>query len=290
MYELAQDILKGNYTIQGICEILSQTVLRRGAIFTGQRKREGQHEYFELTPTTLSPASFADIAGYEPQKDFYRKLLAYIKEDNPILHTLRMVIVAGKPGVGKSLGVRALLHNLPKNARGIDVKITSVGANELDDLNELARKHPELHIVAVLEDVDAQAGDRSKVEGTKRFLQFGSVADLTEKNLHIIATTNRPGDIDPAVIRPGRVAVVLTYPLPQEDQDRKDIIVLHAKRNGIQLGGETLDLIIQKTRESTPDEIGGLLWTLKFNGIINPLVSNVNQYFYELNQRKELEK
>ncbi|MCL5438851.1 MAG: ATP-binding protein, partial [Patescibacteria group bacterium] len=237
VYKLAGLLKDGQGSIEEIYSVLSDTILRRDKIFkiftveTPTRQTE-----IRILPERLQPVFFDDIAGYEDQKRFLQILLARTQIQDPIVDDIRIIISAGKQGLGKTLGVKAFLNALPQNAKGAVVSIdaargTRGNVPEYDFLMKLASYHPELHIFAVIEDIDTLTGDRLQFASTRKFLEIDSVtSDSNPKNFHLIATTNRPDVIDPAVTRPGRTAKILVYQKPKP-QERKEIIAIYGNKN-----------------------------------------------------------
>lgn len=290
LYKFAKGMANG-WNIQDLYGIFQKTVLRRGKLFKAHVTKDG----VEIVPTELPSVSFDDIGGYEEQKGFYRTLLERTKKNDPIVGDVRIVLSSGRPGVGKSLGVLAFLNNLPDNAKGVvfeyERTLTDQGVlPELDSIIRLARLHPELHLYSVIEDIDALTGNRLVNPMTRKFLEIDSaIPGALPNNLHLIANTNRPDMIDPAVIRPGRTSKILVYDTPDE-KTRREIAGIHARRNGFTLSDQTLDTIAKKTNDYTPDEIRHVVWSLKFEGINNPLDADIDRYVAEIRRKHKIEK
>lgn len=289
-YLLAGDILLGRGEVEALYPILKNTVLRRGQLFLGEMTRDALGgNRFKLSPRDSTPVSFEDIAGYQEQKDFYLNLLAKVKNNDPIVQDIRMVIAAGEPGRGKSLGVQAFLNALPENAKGVFVKQGGMHG-ELKGLAELARIHPDLQLFAVIGDIDAYAGDRLHSRSTWQFLDIDSEdSDAIPRNLHLLATTNRPDVIDSAVIRPGRTAKILTYGDPTPESVR-DIAALHSNKYELNLSEAALDLVAQTGKGLSPDEIRHIVWSLKFEGIADPSKEDLDKIAGEIRRKHKLEK
>lgn len=293
-YNLAGEIIKGDVDLDRLYSTLSETILRRGKIFKAQTIRTDNKSSVQILPEQLLLEYFDDIAGYDDQKRFLQVLAAKTGLNDPTVDEIRMVISAGKPGLGKSLGVRAFLNALPDNAKGIVIAMDPESSQsgrfpEYDTLMKLAAFHPELHIFAVMEDIDAFAGDRLHFAGTRKFLELDSTtSDSAPHNFHLIATTNRPDVIDPAVIRPGRTAKILVYkdPAPEE---RKEIARVHGEKNNYQLSEEALSFIAEKSDGFTPDEIRHVIWSLRFEDVENPTEQDIKSAIKEIHDRHTIE-
>lgn len=295
VYGVAKDIRKGGVDLDRVYCTLSETILRRGKIFKAESVRTQEGSKVQILPEQLQPLFFDDIAGYDDQKRFLQVLAAKTGMCDPTIDDIRMIISAGKPGLGKSLGVRAFLNALPNNAKGVVVSVDPEAAYmgsfpEYDALAKLASYHPELHIFAVMEDIDAFAGDRLRFAGTRKFLEFDSTtSDSAPRNYHLIATTNRPDVIDPAVTRPGRTAKILVYKDPTKEE-RREIARLHSEKNNYQLPEEAWGLIASKTEGFTPDEIRYIIWSLRFEDVENPTADDLQRAIEEINNRHAIEK
>lgn len=289
--EFAKTMKRGAWEIDDLYSLLRQTILTRGKIFNAKASQRN----IDISPITLAPVAFDDIGGYKEQKEFYLSLLRKTAESHSVLDTLNIILAIGKPGMGKSLGVDAFLSNLPQNARGIKIKydrsLTDEGhMPEYGAMIRLAKSHPSLQIYAVLEDIDAIAGDRLKSPMTSTFLEIDSAAEENKApNLHFIATTNRPDVIDPAVIRPGRTTKILMYEEPNKAEERREIVEIQGRVRGLNLSEHAISQIAEKSEGLTPDEIGGIIWTFKFNENDSPSEDAIEKAIRETKLRQKLE-
>lgn len=297
MYKFAQAFLDGSGSTEDLYSLLRETVLRRGQLFKASTVERNRQTVVEIQPAEIEAASFDDIAGYEEQKAFYRTLLEKTAAGDPIVNDIGVIISAGKPGVGKSLGVRTFLSNLPENAKGIVIErgttMTLRGSKlpQHEALIKLANLHPELHLFAIMEDMDTLAGDRHMSPLIGAFLEIDSVIpDAMPANLHIIGTTNKLEEIDSAVTRPGRASKILIYEVPRNASVRKEIARIHAQLKEFVLDDESLELIASKTNDFTPDEVRQIVWDLKFDGIELPTGKDVDKYIDEIKRKHRLEK
>lgn len=299
VYELGGSLMSGNVAVEELYSLLGETILRRGRVFTASAVERRNRVTTEIKPTELEEVSFDVIGGYEEQKGFYRTLLRKTEEHDPIVEDVGIVIAAGKPGVGKSLGVRVFLSNLPDNAKGIIVERSS-GFTIRGDMPQhealirLAKLHPELQIFAVMEDMDILASRRmdnmtNMLSG--QLLDIDSVVpDTLPPNLHIIGTTNRLEMIDSAVTRPGRTSKILIYDTPKDASDRVQVARIHARLKGLDIADETLDLIARKSSGFTPDEVRHIVWSLRFDGVEQPNDKDIDKYVDEIKRKHRLEK
>lgn len=289
VYGTAEEMLVGKFDIDKLYCLLRKTIIRRGRLFQATAIQSLYGNFLSLNPTDSTGLSFKDIAGYNEQKSFYETLLEKTAAKDPILNDIRIILAAGEPGLGKSLGVQAFLNALPENARGMMIKMSRGSTEEYDLLMKLAKIHSELDIYAVIEDIDALAEDRLINSNTRKFLEIDSAVDTIPRNFHLIATTNRPDVIDAAIIRPGRTAKILVYEPPAKNEI-KEITTLHAKKNGITLSEDIVSMIAEKSDRFTPDEVRHIVWTLRFEGIKDPSEEDINRLVEEIKKKHKIEK
>ncbi len=295
VYAFAGEMIDGKSDLDEAYRLLSETILRRGKIFKATTVATPFGESVQIVPDELLPVTFDDIAGYTDQKKFLQMLLAKTATGDPSIDDVRIVISAGKQGLGKSLGVKAFLNQLPENAKGVLLNISAQSVQrgamrEYDALMKLASYHPELHIFALIEDIDALAGDRLQFAGTRKLLEIDSAtSDSAPKNFHLIATTNRPDVIDPAVMRPGRTAKILVYESPKR-KTRTEIARIHGEKYGFQLPDEFYDMLADQTMGFSPDEVRYILWALDFEDIKEPKAQDVARFVHEIKSRHRIEK
>lgn len=172
--------------------------------------------------------SFADVGGQDDAKREIQGLSFALK--NPALYKKwgakppKGVLLYGPPGTGKTLMAKALASEA--EASFYHVKVSDVssmwyGQSEkiMQAVFDLARENGPS--IVFFDEVDAVAGNRNTAhEATQR-----TVAVLLENldglelfsNVMVVASTNRPEQIDPALKRPGRLDRLVEVPLPDKD-------------------------------------------------------------------------
>ncbi len=165
------------------------------------------------------------------------------------------VLLAGPPGTGKTLLAKAVAHHT--NATFIRTvgselvrKYIGEGAKLVRDLFALAKKKaPSIVFIDELDAIGARrldmatSGDR---EVQRTLMQLLAELDGFEPldNVKIIAATNRPDILDPALLRPGRFDRIILVPYP-DLQARVEILKIHTRR--MNLKDVDLELIAKKT-------------------------------------------
>ena len=275
IYAVAQRMLGGEVNLDELHNLLRETVLRRGRVFKAVTKKDN---HLELVPAEPESLSWEDIGGYQENTRFLQIMLKKTANKDPLIGDLNIILLAGKPGTGKSLAVSAFLNNLPGNARGIfvdrqDTQRTYVG------IVGLAKLHPKLEIFVVIEDID-----RGALTGT--LLNIDSAdPDALPVNVHLIATTNKPEVIDPAVKRPGRTSEILVYESPDEES-RREIVRIHIQRYGLDLDESVVTMMISMTDGFTPDEIRHTVYSMKLVDITKPTEEDIGRFVEKMKLRR----
>ncbi|MHC1592589.1 MAG: proteasome-activating nucleotidase [Methermicoccaceae archaeon] len=155
------------------------------------------------------------------------------------------VLLYGPPGTGKTLLAKAVAHST--NAKFVRIvgselvqKYIGEGARLVRELFQLARENaPSIVFIDELDAVGAKryestTGDR---EVHRTLMQLLAELDGFEprENVSVIAATNRPDILDPALLRPGRFDRMIEVPLPDEDA-REEILRVHTASMNVAQG------------------------------------------------------
>ena len=196
--------------------------------------------YNEERPST----TFADVAGVDEAKQELREEVDYLKQPQRYLaigaHIPRGVLLVGPPGTGKTLLARAVAGeaNVPfYSASGTDfVEVfVGVGASRMRDLFEQAKKNAPC--IIFIDEIDAIGRTRSGAgalasndEREQTLEQLLVELDGFEQHdaIVVLAATNRPDVLDPALLRPGRFDRQITVDLP-ERRGREAILRIHTR-------------------------------------------------------------
>jgi cell division protease FtsH len=203
--------------------------------------------------------TFADVAGYEGAKREVTEVVDFLKNPDRYRRAGAVgpkgVLMVGPPGTGKTLLARAVAGE----ARVPFISVTGssfvemfvgVGAARVRDLFEEARKRaPSIVFIDEIDAIGQRRGGQlvSNDERDQTLNQMLAEMDGFDPatGVVVIAATNRPEVLDPALLRPGRFDRQVVIPLPAQ-RERRAILAVHAK--GKQLGPDVdLDVVARGT-------------------------------------------
>ncbi len=192
--------------------------------------------------------TFQDVAGVEEAKEELREIIEFLKDPQKFQKLggkiPKGVLLVGPPGTGKTLLAKAIAGeaNVPFfSISGSDFveMFVGVGASRVRDLFEQGKKHAPC--IIFMDEIDAVGrhrgaglgGGHDEREQTLNQLLVEMDGFETNEGVILIAATNRPDVLDPALLRPGRFdrQVVVARP---DVKGREEILRVHARR--IQLG------------------------------------------------------
>jgi len=197
--------------------------------------------YNEERPST----TFADVAGADEAKADLREEINFLREPQHYLaigaHIPKGVLLVGPPGTGKTLLARAVAGEAGVpfySASGTDFVelFVGVGASRVRDLFEQAKKNAPC--IIFIDEIDAVGRTRSGAsafasndEREQTLEQLLVAMDGFESNqaVVVLAATNRPDVLDPALLRPGRFDRQITVDLP-ERRGREAILKIHTRQ------------------------------------------------------------
>jgi len=192
----------------------------------------------------MTNINFGDVAGIEEAKEEVREIIAFLRSPQrfPRLggRIPRCVMLVGPPGCGKTLLARAIAGEagVPFFAiSGSDFveMFVGVGASRVRDLfNQAKEKSP---CLIFLDEIDAVGrrrgaglgGGHDEREQTLNAILVEMDGFDTDKGIILIAATNRPDVLDPALLRPGRFDRQITIDLP-DVKGRDAILQVHARK------------------------------------------------------------
>ncbi|MHA6759681.1 ATP-binding protein [Streptacidiphilus sp. PAMC 29251] len=221
-------------------------------------------EQFKSTPS--SAASFQDFGGSPEILERAKELIELPLERHVELaaigaRAIKGVLFTGPPGTGKTMLARIIASRA--GAMFYEVSGPQIMSKWYGQSEELIRKifedaATQSRAIVFFDEIDSLASQRSddSHEASRRVVgQLLASMDgfRADANVIVIATTNRPQDIDVALRRPGRFDWEINFPLPSRS-DREAILKVSARRLAV---GEHLPhaLIAEKTEGWSPAEL-----------------------------------
>jgi len=248
-------------------------------VFTNQAMggRGGKISSFGKARTKLGTEEktkkyFADVAGYDEEKEELREVVDYLR--NPLKFAElgakipHGVLLVGPPGTGKTLLAKAVAGeaNVPfYSISGSDFVETyvGVGASRVRDLFDTAKKSPAS--IIFIDEIDAVGrhrgaglgGGHDEREQTLNQLLVEMDGFGNSEGIIVIAATNRPDILDPALLRPGRFDRQVTVGYP-DVKGREEILKLHAKPKKFE-DSVKFEVVAKSTPGFTGADLGNLL-------------------------------
>ena len=216
--------------------------------------------------------TFADVAGIEEAKDEVAELVEFLKNPQRFQRLggriPKGVLLVGPPGTGKTLLARAIAGEAEVpffSISGSDFveMFVGVGASRVRDLFKQARENSPCLIF--LDEVDAVGrkrgsglgGGHDEREQTLNAILVEMDGFDTDEGIILIAATNRPDVLDPALLRPGRFDRQITIDYP-DVKGRLEILKVHARK--VQFADDVdLEVIAKATPTFSGAELAALI-------------------------------
>jgi cell division protease FtsH len=210
----------------------------RGGAFSFGKSRA------RMLDESTNPVTFADVAGCEEAKEEVAELVDFLRDPTKFQklggRIPRGVLMVGSPGTGKTLLARAIAGEAKVpffSISGSDFveMFVGVGAARVRDMFEQAKKHSPC--IVFIDEIDAVGrqrgaglgGGNDEREQTLNQLLVEMDGFETGSGVIVIAATNRPDVLDPALLRPGRFDRQVVVPLP-DIRGREQIIMVHMRK------------------------------------------------------------
>ena len=187
--------------------------------------------------------TFADVAGVEEAKEEVQELVEFLRDPAKFQRLggriPRGVLMVGSPGTGKTLLAKAIAGEAKVpffSISGSDFveMFVGVGASRVRDMFDQAKKHAPC--IIFIDEIDAVGrsrgaglgGGHDEREQTLNQLLVEMDGFDGNEGIIVIAATNRPDVLDPALLRPGRFDRQVTVPLP-DIRGREQVLKVHMR-------------------------------------------------------------
>ena len=216
--------------------------------------------------------TFKDVAGLKEEKEEVKELIDFLKDPKKFqklgARIPKGVLLMGPPGTGKTLLAKAVAGeaNVPfyfiSGSDFVELFV-GVGASRVRDMFQQAKRNaPCLIFIDEIDAVGRQrgtglGGGHDEREQTLNQLLTEMDGFGANEGIIIIAATNRPDVLDPALLRPGRFDRQVTVNLP-DVRGREEILAVHAK-NKIIAEGITLQNLAKRTPGFSGADLENLL-------------------------------
>lgn len=225
-----------------------------------------------LHDSSRKRVSFADVAGADEEKEELGEIVDFLKQPRRFIELgariPKGVLLVGPPGTGKTYLAKAVAGEAGVpffSISGSDFveMFVGVGASRVRDLFEQAKKNSPC--IIFIDEIDAVGrqrgaglgGGHDEREQTLNQLLVEMDGFNVNEGIIIIAATNRPDILDPALLRPGRFDRQITVGIP-DVKAREEILKIHARNKP--LGDNiSLEVLAKSTPGFTPADLENLM-------------------------------
>ena len=243
------DAYKTNPLIEALVQIIPLIIVTAvGIYFISRMSGSQNNKAFEFSKSRARlegniKVRFTDVAGCDEEKEEMAELISYLK--NPEKYAKmgaripKGILMVGPPGTGKTLLAKAVAGEADVpfySISGADFveMFVGVGASRVRDMFKKAKSTAPCMVF--IDEIDAVGrqrgaglgGGNDEREQTLNMLLVEMDGIDDNKGIVIIAATNRPDVLDPALLRPGRFDRQITVSLPDKN-GRKGILEVHAR-------------------------------------------------------------
>ena len=260
------------YIIIAVVLVIFWIVMMRQATGKGGKMGSFSHAKVKTNADTKNAVKFADVAGADEEKEELQEVVEFLKSPEKFVRLgakiPRGVLLVGPPGTGKTLLAKAVAGEAGVpfySISGSDFveMYVGVGASRVRDLFETARRSPAS--IIFIDEIDAVGrqrgtglgGGHDEREQTLNQLLVEMDGFGTHEGVIVMAATNRPDILDPALLRPGRFdrQVTVNYP---DLKGREAILRVHVRNKPLE-GDVDLAKIAQTTAGFTGADLANLL-------------------------------
>ncbi|MBK8974959.1 MAG: ATP-dependent zinc metalloprotease FtsH [Planctomycetes bacterium] len=224
------------------------------------------------TKENRTNVTFEDVAGIEEAKAELKEIIEFLKNPGKFAklggNIPRGVLLVGAPGTGKTLLAKAIAGEAEVpffSISGSDFveMFVGVGASRVRDLFKQARENSPC--LVFLDEIDAvgrkrgtgMGGGHDEREQTLNAILVEMDGFDSDKGTILIAATNRPDVLDPALMRPGRFDRQVVIDMP-DVKGREEILRVHARKVKLR-GGVDLSIIARATVGFSGAELAALI-------------------------------
>ena len=226
----------------------------------------------KLQSDSRKKVTFADVAGVDEVKEELEEVVSFLKDPRKYnalgARIPKGVLLYGPPGCGKTLLARAVAGEAGVpffSISGSDFveMFVGVGASRVRDLFDQAKKHNPC--IIFIDEIDAVGrqrgaglgGGHDEREQTLNQLLVEMDGFANNEGIIVMAATNRPDILDPALLRPGRFDREITVDAP-DVLGRQQILAVHAKNKPLAPGVD-LEVIARRTPGFTGADLANVL-------------------------------
>jgi cell division protease FtsH len=213
---------------------------------------------------------FGDVAGIEEAKAEVQEVIDFLRDPakyNKLGGNLpKGILLIGPPGTGKTMLAKAIAGEANANffsASGSDFNevFVGVGAKRVRELFKQARQHKPA--IIFIDEIDCLGKNRKtdqngELQQTNNALLTAMDGFDTAEGVIVVAATNRPEDLDEALLRPGRFDRKVFVPLP-DTKGRRAILQTHSRNSPIHAPEYALDVLAQTTPGMSGAELANVI-------------------------------
>src|SRR5688572_387832 len=213
---------------------------------------------------------FADVAGIEEAKAEVQEVIDFLRDPakyNKLGGNLpKGILLIGPPGTGKTMLAKAIAGEANANffsASGSDFNevFVGVGAKRVRELFKQARQHKPA--IIFIDEIDCLGKNRKmdhngELQQTNNALLTAMDGFDSAEGVIVVAATNRPEDLDEALLRPGRFDRKVFVQLP-DTRGRRAILQTHSRKSPIHAPEYALDVLAQTTPGMSGAELANVI-------------------------------
>ena len=243
------DAYKTNPLIEALIQIVPLIIVTGvGIYFISRMSGSQNNKAFDFSKSRARlegniKVKFKDVAGCDEEKEEMEEIISYLKSPEKFAkmgaRIPKGILMVGPPGTGKTLLAKAVAGEADVpfySISGADFveMFVGVGASRVRDMfKDAKRTTPCMIFIDEIDAVGRQRGaglgggnDEREQTLNQLLVEMDGIED--NKGIVIIAATNRPDVLDPALLRPGRFDRQITVSLPDKN-GRKAILEVHAR-------------------------------------------------------------